>query len=48
MASFFVALVVMITMLALGIYLDPLPKVKPQATRRAMEGRGNVSRDTGV
>ncbi|XP_074833684.1 solute carrier family 26 member 9 [Carettochelys insculpta] len=26
MASFFVALVVMITMLALGIYLDPLPK----------------------
>ncbi|XP_006137279.2 solute carrier family 26 member 9 [Pelodiscus sinensis] len=26
MASFFVALVVMITMLALGVYLDPLPK----------------------
>lgn len=26
-ASFFVALVVMVTMLSLGIYLEPLPKV---------------------
>lgn len=26
-ASFFVAMVVMVTMLALGIYLEPLPKV---------------------
>lgn len=27
-ASFFVALVVMVTMLSLGIYLEPLPKVR--------------------